>query len=112
MSYNDKAIERSVARVKRLQKRAERRRRITAVCCGVAAITAAAVLLCGGGADREYRETTVTVHSGDTLWEIASEYCPEDMDKRKYIHIIQDDNGCGADIRSGDVLTVRVYDGK
>ena len=33
------------------------------------------------------------VRSGDTLWEIAEEYCPNDMDMRKYIHNITEDNG-------------------
>lgn len=110
--WNDKAIERSIARAKRLQERDERRIRITAVCCGAAAVTAAAMLLVGGGADREYTEATVLIHSGDTLWEIAEMYCPRDMDKREYVRLLMTDNDCGADIHSGDVLTVREYEEK
>lgn len=69
-------------------------------------------MLAGGKSDREYTETTVAVHSGDTLWSIAEEYCPDDMDKREYVRHIMTDNECCADIRIGDVLTVRCYNEK
>lgn len=112
MEYNDKAIERSIKRAKRLQEQAERRVRITAMCIAIAAVIATVVLLVGSKADREYTETTVLIHSGDTLWEIAELYCPDNMDKREYIHLIMSDNDCTANIRSGDVLTVRKYEEK
>lgn len=34
-----------------------------------------------------------TVKSGDTLWNIASEACPDGMDVREYIHEISKMNG-------------------
>ena len=76
------------------------------------AIIVAALLLSGGKADKPqtYVEDTVIVRSGDTLWGIADMYCPEGMDKREYIRTIESDNDCGANIRAGQVLTVRVYE--
>lgn len=75
------------------------------------AIIVAALLLSGGKADKPqtYVEDTVVVHKGDTLWGIADMYCPEGMDKREYIRAIEADNDCTANIRIGDVITVRRY---
>lgn len=33
-----------------------------------------------------FKEIEYIVSNGETLWSIAEEYCPEDMDIRKYIH--------------------------
>lgn len=111
MNCNKNTVAYHVERAKRLQKRNERRADILTACGIIAAVAAAALLLAGAGrAEREYSEETVTVRSGDTLWGIAGAYCPEDMDKRDYVHMLEVDNGCGADIRVGDVLTVRVYE--
>ena len=107
---NKNTVAYHVERAKRLQKRNERRADILTACGIIAAVAVAAVLLAGAGrAEREYSEETVTVRSGDTLWGISEQYCPEDMDKRDYVHMLEVDNGCGADIRVGDVLTVRRY---
>ena len=74
------------------------------------AIIVAALLLSGGKADKQaYVEDTVVVRSGDTLWGIAELYCPERMDKREYVRAIELDNDCTANIRVGDVITVRRY---
>lgn len=35
--------------------------------------------------DYQFREINYTISRGDTLWSIAREYCPEDMDIRDYI---------------------------
>lgn len=40
---------------------------------------------------------TIHVNYGDTLWTIAAEYAPEDMDVREYIHIIKDINNLNSD---------------
>ena len=75
------------------------------------AIIIVALLLSGGKADKQtYVEDTVVVHKGDTLWGIAELYCPEGMDKREYVRAIEADNDCTANIRVGDVITVRVYE--
>lgn len=110
MNCNKNTVAYHVERAQRLQRRNERRADILTACGIIAAVAVAAVLLAGAGrAEREYSEETVTVQSGDTLWGIAGAYCPEDMDKREYVHMLEVDNGCGADIRVGDVLTVRRY---
>ena len=49
-----------------------------------------------------------TVKSGDTLWNIASEACPVDMDVREYIHEISKING----IKDGSIIpgqTIELY---
>ena len=110
MNCNKNTVAYHVERAQRLQRRNERRADILTACGIIAAVAVAAVLLAGAGrAEREYSEETVTVQSGDTLWGIAGAYCPEDMDKREYIRANEADNECGADIRVGDVLTVRRY---
>lgn len=76
------------------------------------AIIVVALLLSGGKTDKPqtYVEDTVVVHKGDTLWEIAEVYCPSDMDMREYVRAIELDNDCTANIRAGQILTVRVYE--
>lgn len=57
----------------------------------------------------EYR--CVEIESGDTLWSVASEYAPEDMDVRQVVHDICDTNDIQAsDIASGQKILVPVYD--
>ena len=107
---NKNTVAYHVERAQRLQRRNERRADILTACGIIAAVAVIAVLLAGAGKPREYSEETVTVRSGDTLWGIADAYCPDDMDKREYIRAIEADNECGADIRVGDVLTVRRYE--
>ena len=51
-----------------------------------------------------------TVKSGDTLWNIASEACPEDMDVREYIHEISKMNGIDdGSIRPGQTIELYHY---
>lgn len=108
---NKNTVAYHVERAQRLQRRNERIADILTACGIITAVAVIAVLLAGAGrAEREYSKETVTVRSGDTLWGIADAYCPEDMDKRDYVHMLEVDNGCGADIMAGDVLTVRVYE--
>lgn len=111
MNCNKNTVAYHVERAQRLQRRNERRADILTACGIITAVAVIAVLLAGAGrAEREYSEETVTVQSGDTLWGIADAYCPEDMDKRDYVHMLEVDNGCGADIMAGQILTVRVYE--
>ena len=37
----------------------------------------------------EWYEEIYIVKSGDTLWEIADEFCPEGVDKREWIYEVQ-----------------------
>ena len=51
-----------------------------------------------------------TVKSGDTLWNIASEACPEGMDVREYIHEISKMNGIDdGSIRPGQTIELYHY---
>lgn len=51
-----------------------------------------------------------TVKSGDTLWNIASEACPEGMDVREYIHEISKMNGIDdGRIRPGQTIELYHY---
>lgn len=110
MNTNENTVAYHVERAQRLQRRNERRANALTACGIIAAVAVLAVLLAGAGKPREYTEEVITVQSGDTLWGIAGAYCPEDMDKRDYIRAIEADNGCGADIKAGEILTVRVYE--
>ncbi len=57
---------------------------------------------------REYIE--ITVESGDTLWNIASEYMSADTDVRHAVYTLCELNDIGSgDIYPGQVLTVPVY---
>ena len=46
---------------------------------------------------------------GETLWEIASEHMPSDMDTRKAVHMIQEENDLDdASIKPGQHIRVPV----
>lgn len=49
----------------------------------------------------EASQTAVSVEEGDTLWNIAREYCPSEMDVRDYIHLV-----CKANDREEPVVYV------
>ena len=52
----------------------------------------------------------VNVESGDTLWNIACEYGPDDMDVRKVVHDICNVNEISADeLTAGSKIIVPVY---
>ena len=52
----------------------------------------------------------VNVESGDTLWNIACEYGPDDMDVRQVVHDICDVNEISADeLVAGSKIIVPVY---
>lgn len=52
----------------------------------------------------------VIVSQGDTLWEIAVDYKPKDMDTRDYIHRIKKMNQLKtSEIEAGDVLSLPIY---
>jgi Tfp pilus assembly protein FimV len=109
MNYTNKAVARHIDRAMAREEHIRKQRTQILTAAAIIAIFALVLLLSSARTEREYAEDTVTVRSGDTLWSIASEYCPEGMDKRDYVQLLQSDNGCTADIRVGDVLTVRVY---
>lgn len=56
-----------------------------------------------------YKE--VIVMNGDTLWGIAKEYLPADMDIRDFVNEIAKHNGIqGRYLMSGEVIEVHIYD--
>jgi len=57
---------------------------------------------------KEYK--IVEISSGDTLWHIAKEYMPSDMDTRKAVHQICNLNDItAADLYPGQTIQIPVY---
>lgn len=55
----------------------------------------------------EWKEMTYRVQAGDSLWAIASEYCPDGVDRREWIDEVQALNGMDDSmIHPGQKLTV------
>lgn len=55
----------------------------------------------------EWREETYIVQSGDSLWSISYNYCPENVDRREWIAEVQQINGLpNSNIRAGQRLIV------
>lgn len=59
--------------------------------------------------DKNYEVAEISVCNGDTLWSIATEHCPNSMDKRDYIAKIMADNNINANIKQGQVIKIREY---
>lgn len=52
----------------------------------------------------------IEIHTGDTLWEIASNYCPNNIDIREYVSEICETNDINANnISPGNVVFVPLY---
>jgi len=57
----------------------------------------------------EWKEKSYKVQAGDSLWEIASDYCPEGVDRREWINEVKELNGIDdSTIHPGQKLTVLV----
>lgn len=52
---------------------------------------------------------TVIIKSGDTLWDIAEQYKPDNIDIREYIYDIKTLNNISSTIHEGDTILVYVY---
>ena len=52
---------------------------------------------------------TVIVKSGDTLWDIAEQYKPDNIDIREYIYDVKTLNNISSTIHEGDTILVYVY---
>lgn len=60
-----------------------------------------------GSSRSEY--VSVTVSSGDTLWDIACRYCDQDTDVRRFIHEISELNDVSAgELAPGQILLIPV----
>ena len=55
---------------------------------------------------QEYIE--VSINSGDTLWTIAEQYMPSDMDIRKAVHIIKNVNEIDSQLQPGQTILIRL----
>lgn len=74
-------------------------------------IIATTVIGCG---EKEYNWTTAEhyVLPGETLWDIAKEYCPEDMDFRYYIELVKDHNNMTtSELRAGQTIDMLIDKG-
>ena len=97
-------------------RRIQRRKKRIRLMVDVLLLTAAAIILSitwNSKAERKYTVDTVIVHKGTetgTLWDIACAYAPEDMDRRKYVEFLKQDNNCTELIYPGDVLKIRRYE--
>ena len=98
------STERNFSSKEERRKRMERMRRRQAIFCGriLCALTAllAIFLLCNalnanGKKPKEETMQTVAVRieARDTAWSIARRYCPNDMDIREYLQIVEKKNG-------------------
>ena len=57
--------------------------------------------------DYNFEETIYKVKSGDCLWDIADEYCPNSMDKWDYINLVMERNNLSESvIHAGQRLIV------
>ena len=56
---------------------------------------------------QEYIE--VSINSGDTLWTIAEQYMPSDMDIRKAVHIIKKVNEIDSQLQPGQTILIPEY---
>lgn len=55
----------------------------------------------------EWQEGTHQVQAGDSLWDIAGDYCPDGVDRREWVDEIQALNGLeNSDIHPGQEITV------
>lgn len=70
----------------------------------------AATLICVVACSKpkhDWNEFSYTVSQGETLWEIADEYCPEDMDCREYIYEVKELNNMKtSDLAVGQTITL------
>jgi hypothetical protein len=95
--------ERAVAR-RRRQNLIEARRRLALV---IAAVVVVAGVVLGGGtggtavASKQGAPKSVVLQSGETLWEVATEFAPSGVDPRAYVDALEDLNDISGAPRAG-----------
>jgi hypothetical protein len=100
--------ERAAARLRR-QRLIEGRRRLTIL---VAALAVVVGVILGGGsggtavASKPGAPRAVVLQPGDTLWSIATEFAPDGIDPRSYVHALEQLNGLEGAPRAGMQLTL------
>jgi Tfp pilus assembly protein FimV len=100
--------ERAAARLRR-QRLIEGRRRLAIL---VAALAVVLGVILGGGsggtavASKPGAPRAVVLRPGDTLWSIATEFAPDGIDPRSYVHALEQLNGLEGAPRAGMQLTL------
>ena len=85
----------------------ERRREIVVGAIVVALLVIALMALRPSMASVRWEEETYRVRSGDSLWSISGEYCPDSVDRQEWIHKVRKMNDIdGSIIYPGQVITV------
>ena len=85
----------------------ERRREIVVGAIAVALLVIALMALRPSMAAVKWEEETYRVRSGDSLWSISGEYCPDSVDRQEWIHKVRKLNDIdGSIIYPGQVLTI------
>ena len=85
----------------------ERRREIVVGAIAVALLILALLALRPSMASVKWEEETYRVRSGDSLWSISGEYCPDSVDRQEWIHKVRKLNDIdGSIIYPGQVITV------
>lgn len=59
--------------------------------------------------DKTQDYISVNVQPGDTLWDIAQNYMPEDMDTREAVYIIKKINDIESSIAEGQTIYIPEY---
>ena len=73
----------------------------------IALIIALVVLVKSKSPSYEWTRTLYLVNSGETLWSICQEYCPDKMDIQEYIYLVKKENNMVTSmIHEGDTLTL------
>ncbi|CAN5756130.1 hypothetical protein BH20ACT23_BH20ACT23_17580 [soil metagenome] len=100
--------ERAAARLRR-QRLIEGRRRLAAL---IAALAVALGVMLGGGsegiavASKPGAPRSVVLQPGDSLWSVATEFAPDGVDPRAYVHALEEINGIEGTVRAGAQLTL------
>jgi nucleoid-associated protein YgaU len=85
----------------------ERRREIVVGAIAVALLILALLALRPSMAAVKWEKETYRVRSGDSLWSISGEYCPDSVDRQEWIHKVRKLNDIdGSIIYPGQVITI------
>lgn len=100
--------ERAAARLRR-QRLVEGRRRLAMLLAALTVVVGVIVGLGTGGtavASKPGAPRTVVLQAGDSLWSVATEYAPDGVDPRAYVHALEELNGLQGVARAGMQLTL------
>lgn len=103
-------------KIKRAKKRANMKRTMSIVLTLIIAFMIFSVINAFGDEkpnavhQKPYEEINIQVLAGDTLWNIAEDFAPENQDIRDYVQmLIKINNLEGSVLKPGQIITVREY---